>query len=322
MRFGIWIFLFLIFFTTNSWAKIIYPFEGVFDFQQNSFLVSVDGPDKNVVEFSGKKIKDDQYALNLQVQHLKFSNLIISSHIRASVDITQNSQEEPGLSGKIFSKYTLVNFKPVREFSSRYEIRDHFLNLENFVFGSLSGKARVHLQDPFKSFLQLTVKALDLDSFLDLWLEEKKESYDALIYGNIRAEGDMNNVNVTGTLSSQFLTLGGRDFEFLQFSIAGNYPHVFVDNGRIVSEDGGQFSFKGPFDISSQNTYKQQVMAMNIRPVVTQSDSELEWTLKRVGQTDNAKTEIKYLKRKTSDVDIFPEEEEEGMFGLERVLEF
>jgi len=305
---------------SNVAAKELFTFEGSINPQTGEFKLDIDLSDKSTIKASGLKV-DDDYRLALDLEHFQLPYFEISSQIESSITIDPNSTELiPNLFGKISSQYSLIDYKPTKELSGHFEIKDGRVYFNSLSFADIAWNGFIGIRSPYDIDLAFEIDSIPMVDFLDFWARNNTYSSSGSVTGEIRLKGKLNDLNLSGNLQAYNGNIGKLRFDSIQLHASGPYPVINVFNTAISKTNGFSFMVDGPVDISDKVNFKKQVKALNVSPIVSDTATKTEWTIKRLKSKDLGSTEFKYLLRKGDDV--HSSAEESAMLGVEQTLEF
>lgn len=295
-------------------------FSGHLDFSKNQFDVVFDLEDQGAVSLNAQKISDNDYNLQINVERLKASDVNFSSEIESAIKFV-SGEDDLNLRGRINSRYSLFNFKPTRELSGYFEIKDKKLHLKKLSIGHILCDGSVGLSYPYAIDLDFSLSDIEMDDFLNFWMKNKGYSSGGGVSGEIKAAGTLERLLLKGSLESYQGFVKDFEFDSIRLNIAGIYPEMQIAQSTISKTTGLSYALDGPFDLSNQKNFKKQITSLSISPLVSDSQSESEWTIKQYRQDDSSTTELKYLLRKGDNMGLSGDEESD-MLGLERTVEF
>ncbi len=327
-----------------SFSKELFSFQGQVDLTQKQFQFAVllpsSGPSgadhplegRQSVVFNAAKISENDYRFILDVDHVRTPLFDLLSKIESSVEVVSNGQETVSvarrpwmdtkvLRGKIWSQYSLVDYHPVRELLGQFEVKDGRLYVEALSFGNLSCRGEIALTPPYKLDMLVSLDHVDMRDFLSFWSMGKKHEAAGSVSGQIKVFGNLGRLSLSGNLESRDGFIEKLEYNSIVLNAEGVYPQIEVGNSSVSKTDGVSFLLSGTVDLSDQENFKKQVMALKFSPLVSESLSEREWTIKRLQKEGSGTTELKYLFQKRGNTDIsLPRESD--MFGFEQSLEF
>ena len=136
-RIGIfWGLLLLAAWAAPAFAGGQYPFSGHYDLVDRTLSVGIDlGADSRLkLELSHAGRGHHQFTL--EAEHLRLLLFEITTQLHGVVDVVENPPGPAVVQGSLWSEYSLVNGKNVRELSGRFEIKDqtfYLHDLQNLI---------------------------------------------------------------------------------------------------------------------------------------------------------------------------------------------
>ena len=302
----IFFFALLLAFATNpSEATTLIPFEGEYNFSESEFKIVFEFEQDSSVAASARKVSENNYKFTVDIEHLKTPVFDLLSNIESSVEVIDNRQSSDDsksstlLRGKVWSEYSLVDFKPVNELTGGFEVNNRRLHLTKLSFGSLNCNGYIDLVQPYKLDLSIDIADMGMTDFLNFW--STKAHYDSAgaVSGNIKASGTLAKLLLKGSLESRNGFVQKLNYDSIILNIEGVYPNMEIAQSTVSKSDGVSFSLDGPFNLSDRTHFKKQIKDLNVAPLVSDSGSEREWTIKRFNQEndDSGMIEIKYRLR-------------------------
>jgi len=312
-----------------SFAENAIFFEGKIDLLKNEFTIVLDLDEKSSVSATARRISETNYRFLVDVEHLKTPLFDLLSKIESSVEVikedntTRANWTNTTFRGKVWSQYSLVDYKPIRELSGGFEVKDQRLYLTELSFGNLNCNGYIDLIKPYKLNLTLDLLNVGMSDFLNFWSASKKYEASGAVSGKIKASGTLDNLALIGNLESRNGYVKQLNYDIIILNIEGVYPHMRIEHSTVSKSDGVSFTLNGPFDLSDRANFKKQIKALTIAPLVSGSGSEREWTIKRLDLEKSGVTEIKYRLRKGDALGIGTSASDEtDMFGFERTQKF
>ncbi len=302
-------------------AEELFSFVGDVDFSKAVLSLTVDTQKKSTVALQAGRVSEHMFRFSFEAEHLALRSFDISTVLEGEIEILPWKTEQ-GLKGKIWSKYTLVNYKPVQELFGHFEIKKGTLFLHSLILGSLDCQGTIQFVAPYKIDLLIKLTSVQMKDFIHFFTKKKDESAQGYVDGEIKLGGVPGQMSVKGTLSSYNGVVKEKEYQSIILNLFGIYPVMRVADTVVAQPDGLTFSVTGDVDLRSPEGFSKQIKALTRKPLVYEKGENLEWTLKRVRDEDNAGTiEIKYLKRQGDDLSTLSEEDSD-MFGFERRVEF
>ena len=301
-------------------AKELFTFDGTIDLSSRQFKIDVDFADESFIRAKGLRMSDADYTLNVDIEHVKSPFFDLSSQIQGNLAIAPTGDVVPKVSGQLSSQYSLLDYKPTKELSGQFEIKDNKLFFKSLSFANVAWTGFVEYVQPYKLDMVLEMDKLAMPRFLDLWVPNNHFDSSGTVSGEIRLLGSLNELQMRGNLQAYDGYIESLKFDEIHLTAAGLYPNIEVSQTVISKTDGMSFIVNGPVNISSASNFKKQIEALNVSPLVNQTASKAEWTIKRLrGGSDSATTEFKYLLR--NDQSSLAADES-ALLGVERKLEF
>lgn len=313
--------IFILFFTPCAFASTVLTFHGQIDFTKEQFDLTLNFPSlpaENVsstaapdgtknqpasIALSGVKVSEKDYRISMDLDHVKTPIFDVLSKIESSIEVIP-SPSVALLRGEIHSQDSLVDYKPIRELTGQFELRDNQLLLSSLSFGSLSCRGSLGLVYPFNMDLRVFLHDVAMEDFLNFWMGNKQYESLGTVSGEIEVSGNMGRVGIKGNLESYDGYVDQLQYNSFHLNAQGVYPKIEINPSKISRIGGLSFSFSGPFDLSDHENFKKQVSALVFSPLVSESASHREWTIKRLNESrSGSATEIKYLLKKDDKID-------------------
>jgi hypothetical protein len=320
----------LLFLAEISFAQKAFFFKGDFDFAKKEFHIVLDMDGSRTFAAAAQQITENSYRLSLDINHLKTPFFDLLSQIESTIEVQPQGQknlstswEGAGWTGKVWSQYSLVDYKPVRELSGDFEIKDHKVFVHSLSFGNIQCSGTVELGSPYKLDLVFKLYDVAMDDFLNFWGTGKKYKSSGAVSGEIRASGTVNDLALQGSLESRNGFVQNLDYDVIFLNIEGIYPHMKIVRSMIAKSDGVSFNFNGPLNLKDKDNFKKQIKALTLAPLVSDSGSEREWTIRRLNPEASETTEFKYRLRKGDALGTGTSVDDEiDMLGIEQTRKF
>ena len=320
--------LLAVFIPKLSFAEKVFFFEGQIDLLKNEFNVVLDLNEGSSITAKATRMSETNYRLSLDIDHLKTPFFDLLSKIESSIDLVkgENGGNDPfdaALQGKIRSQYSLVNYKPINELSGRFEIKDKRLYVLALSVGNLTCEGYLDLASPYTLDVAVNLLGVDMKDFLNFWGSGKKYESSGDVFGEIKASGSLDHLVLKGNLESRNGFVQKLDYDAIVLNIEGVYPFMRIAHSTVSKADGVSFSLNGLFDLSDRANFKKQIKELTLAPLVNDSGSEVEWTIKRLNSEGSGMTEFKYHFKKGDALGIGPSAGGEiDMLGVERTRKF
>jgi len=304
-----------------SLAKNIVPVEGYFDLEKEEYVFMLDSEKNGSVSIRVDKSSEKEFRILVNIDHLKTALIELSSQLEGLIEIGQEENGQTPLIGKIWSQYSLVNHKPIEEFSGHFEIKNEKLFIKSVSLGGIVCRGWIDLISPHEVDLSFNITALELKDFL-LFFGNSEVPARGLVSGDIQVSGKLQQFGFKGQLVSYNGLLDDLEYESFHFNFEGTHPIVNISDSQIVRDDGIIFLLQGTLDLASKENFDHQVDALTKAPIVNINGEKLEWTFKQIKKEGaSSKTELKYL-LKGSSPSGQSYDDEADMFAVERSIEF
>lgn len=306
-----------------GFAEAFCSFNGKIDFTGKEFDLTMDFGNGGTLSSRAAYVPDERLNINFVLDHLVTPLFDISTDMELLFEVVSDRESGAAfISGKLTSRYPLINGRPVRDIKGTFKIRDKKLLLEYFAVGDITGRGVIDLVRPFRTDIAFHFTEIPMKDFLAFWSEESLElETQGAVTGEIRASGSLlRPLLLKGTLSSFNGLVNNLEYESIVLNAEGVYPVIHFAKSTVTPTEGLSFNLEGSVDLSDRETLENQIEALQKSPLIKESDTSLEWTIKRrKAEGTSGKTELKYLRRKNQDGSF---KEESDMLGIERSIEF
>ena len=302
-------------------AKVVFPFEGRADVNTKELHLTVFPGGPGPLNLSITQTGQNQYQAQVKIDHLDTPFFELSTELNAALEVIADKNNARSISGKIGSRYSLIDLKPAKETTGGFEIKNGVLTINSLSIGNLHCEGKLGLASPYPVDLIVRFNGIYLKEFIDFFAGAQKFPAEGEVAGEIRASGSARDLQLKGTLASYNGTVKGFDYNHMLLNLAGTYPLIRIIESDIAQADGLSFQVKGAIDLSDKDNFDKQIKALKQEPFVAEDGTSREWTLKRTrSDSQNSKTEVKYLLRK--DESQPSAQEEDAMIGVTRTVEF
>ena len=289
-------------------------------------------------------LSENNFHIHLDLEHIQSSlfdlstqlegdlTLVESSEAGGPVDFVDSGRAGPvperyraggrSWKGQFQSRYSLLNHKPIEELSGTFEIQNHVLYLSDLSAGGVHLQGLWELADPRGMDLDIQFKDISLKDFIALWVDDPNLEAQGLMSGNLQISGRFPQLALKGTLASYAGQVGDLSYDSIVLNLKGEWPLVILTDSTVTESDGMSFRIDGDLDLSSQETLKKDIGALNKSPLVTTGDSRWEWTIKRKEHHEDSSSELKYFLRKEDQRNQIPSKEDSDLFGVEQKIKF
>jgi hypothetical protein len=162
-----------------------------------------------------------------------------------------------------------------------------------------------------------------MDDFLSFWMLGHKLESSGAVSGEIKASGTLDYLVLQGSFEGRRGSVQKLNYDTILLNIEGVYPHMNIAHSRIFQPDGVSFSFDGPLDLSDKENFKKQIKSLTFAPLVNESGSATEWTIRRFSPQGSDMTELKYRLHKGGVLGAGAAPGDQiDMLGIERTRKF
>ena len=320
-RIAFFLFIFSFLLIKSSGADFVLPFKGRIDFTTRQLDLSLDLKSRGLITAKAVRTSDKNYHLFLDIDHLQTPGFDVSSKLESSLELINDEQGRyKTVLGKIWSQYSLVDYRPAQELSGEFEIKNQKLLLNSLSLGHLQCQGYVDLVYPHKVDLLLGLDFMDLTDFLAFWSQGAADHSAGSVSGEIKISGALDRLQLKGNLESFDGFVQELAFNSFYLNFTGVYPVIEVANSTVSKSDGMIFTVDGALDLNDPQNFRKQIQAFSILPIVKDSRGQKEWTIKRLRDGRSSTTELKYLLKKESP--LGPSDPSSDLLGVQRTVEF
>lgn len=303
-------------------ADIVLPFEGQVDFtkKQLEFILKFD--QESFIKAKAVQHSHEGYYLSINLDHIKALAFDVSTQLESSLEIKlKEDGTEKVIAGKIWSQYSLFDYKPIRELFGEFKIQNKRLEFTSLSIGNVGCEGYIDLVYPHKMNVSLDLDSVELTNFLSFWADTETLNSQGYVSGKIKVAGALDYLNLRGSLESFDGEVDELKFDSFYLNFEGVYPVIQVAGSQVSETNGMSYSVDGLINLREKNGWGKQIESLSIIPVVYNSDNKTEWTIKRFNKDEAGITEFKYLLKKSggpgsSELDTI------DMLGVQKTLEF
>lgn len=303
-------------FTRVGFAKTIVTYQGQIDFTQNQFDLVFNIGEQPPFVFKVQKKSMHKYMLSLDVDHFKTALWDISSKISIDFELGQQS-----FFGNLRSQYSLIDYKPIRELASSFEVKDNYLYITALSFGDVSTEGGIGLKAPYSLNMIFHLYDMPMKNFLGFWMQKKTVEAEGHVSGKIKVSGDLAGISLKGDLSSFNGEIEKLKYDSVYLNAEGIYPKLYVADSKLSEKEGLTFMLEGVVNLADKKNFKKQIKALKLSPVVKDSSSKTEWTIIRKKDEEAGSVETNYFLRKEKRLDPSMHEGV-GVLGVEKKMTF
>ncbi len=236
-------------------------------------ILSFAGNSCFALEISGS-IDEGRYNLTASLRHIKFGKSDISTDFYASGVILRTKEGRlKSIKGRAWTQASLLNFKPLKEFSADYEISDSALVINSLSWGaiqcrgfvnSLSGRLSGILLEP-ETELNLKIKDMDLKDFSGLLgINPDDVELSGLLSGDIKLSGPKEALKIEAGLTASDGSLSRLKFNGASIDLEGIWPVLRFVSGQINDISGIVYELKGQFNLKELSNFHSAEHKVNI----------------------------------------------------------
>jgi hypothetical protein len=259
------------------------------------------------------------YRLALDIAHLKTALGDIATVVEGDLHLTGDSPEKRELSGHFRSRYTLLNYIPVRDLSFKFALRERKFFIYDLSLGAFSGRGDIAFGNERRINITVDLLPLDLEeavNFLGLESKGKPMPLTGVATGMVNLNGALDRPDIKGRLAFYNGRLKAFDFDSIMLDFEGTWPLVRLKDSLVTQAEGFSFKFKGVLDLSDLANLSTQVRMFQKVPIVSEDKAKREWIFKRQRDGRDLKTEMKYFLLKDDRGDTG------AVLGVQKSLEF
>lgn len=199
----------------------------------------------------------DKYSVSLSLKHIKFGKSNLSTDFYSSgVIIKTEDGKIKAVKGKAWTRASLLNFKPLKEFSADYEINDTGLAINQLNWADIEIKGSIKRNQEGNLFsnpdfnLYLTIKEMALDELAGLLgVNPKDAALSGKVSGEIRLQGPKNAIKIEVKLTALDGQAGEVKFNSAKFALEGIFPVMRLESAQINEINGAAYELKGQFNL-------------------------------------------------------------------------
>lgn len=305
-------------------AKQLFTYEGVLNLQDERLAMNIAVKPEETLQLTFQKKENNKVHVKGDLDHFKALAFDMSSEMEGLIEIQQGTAGKiDAVIGTVWSNYSIVDGKPVKELTGGFRIEDGRLNISDLRYGSIDLNGVMDLSAPYKMDFNFDVRYMPMASFLKFWTG--RNFFDRSkgdVIGTIRALGPLDRVLLKGNLKSYNARIRGNEFDSIVLNLEGNYPNFVIDkSSRLAKQGGVSFSVDGRIDLGNLKTFKRQLKKLHTAPLVKESESLKEWTIKSQKEVGTDSAALEYFIRNEEKLGI-DETEEDILFGIQRSMQF
>jgi len=302
-----------------GWARTVVPFSGTVDLRSHEASLFFGWKDREELSLSITCPSPQSYHLSLDISHLKTALGDIAAVVDGDLTLLGDAPEHRELSGQFRSRYTLLNYIPVRDLSFKFALRERKFYIYNLSLGAFSVRGDIAFDSGRRINFTIDLLPLDLEeagTFLGIDTKNKPMPLTGMATGMVNLNGALDRPDIKGRLAFYNGRLKAFDYDSILLDFEGTWPLVRLKDSLINQTEGFSFKFKGVLDLSDLADLGTQVRMFQKVPIVSVDKAKREWVFKRQRDGRDMKTEMKYFLMKDDRGDTG------AVLGVQKSLEF
>ncbi len=237
-------------------------FEGMIDFSKKDISFSLNLQEQGEAKVSGKR-EGDTYDIKVMLRHLKFGKSDLSTDFyTGGVLIKAEDGKSQTAKGKASTQASLLNFKPLKEFSADYELTQDRLTIYSLSWANFELNGQITRQERGNSFtlgsfsnayfdLFLTVREMDLKDLAGLLgISPEAAELSGKVSGQVRILGPSQAIKIEAKLIASEGRLATVKFKSAKINAEGLWPVLRFTDGSVINDVGGVvYSLEGKFNV-------------------------------------------------------------------------
>ena len=231
-------------------------FDGRINFFSKDASLIFDLKEQGRLEVAGNT-QGDKYSLNVSLKHIKFGKSDLSTDFYSSgIIIKAEDGKIKAVKGKAWTRASLLNFKPLKEFSADYEINGTGLTIKALNWADIEIKGSIKRNQNGNLFsnpdfdLYLTIQEIALDELAGLLgVNPKDTTLSGKVSGEIRLQGPKEAIKIEAKLTALSGQAGEVKFNSAKFTLEGIFPVMRLGDAQINEINGAAYELKGQFNL-------------------------------------------------------------------------
>lgn len=230
-------------------------FDGKINFFNKDVSFIFDLKDRGKLEAAGNT-QGNNYSVSVSLKHIKFGKSDLSTDFYSSGTIIKEDGKIKAVKGKAWTQATLLNFKPLKEFSADYEINDTGLTINQLSWADIEVKGGIKRNQEGNLFsnpdfdLYLTVKEIALNELAELLgVNPEDAALSGKVSGEIRLQGPKEAIKIEAKLTALDGRVGKVKFNSAKFILEGIFPVMRLNYAQINEINGAVYELKGQFNL-------------------------------------------------------------------------
>ena len=304
-------------------AAEVCTFSGQADFSNKDMQLEIafKGKERIINSF---KVVGDAFYFNSQLEHIKINQADLSTNLESSFYIERDAAGKVrNLKGLVWTKYSLLNFKPYNEVVGLFHFKDGWLTIEKLTWAGMSFSGQLSLKPPFDVDLSIEITDMEINELAPLvGIKAERLLLSGLVSGRLRLFGRINAVQLKGQLRSKEGQIEDFVYRDANINFTGHYPSLDIVDSSISDERGYIYNLVGIFNLNEINNFTSSQHQISVSPFSLQDLNTQGWTIRRKeGLGKDSELEFGYRLKPKQPSDVLSGERE-GMLGIERKHRF
>ncbi|MBF0331331.1 MAG: hypothetical protein HQL17_05280 [Candidatus Omnitrophica bacterium] len=276
-------------------GRAVIAFDGVLDLKARALSLSFGALPESPLAVKVTRVAPDRYDLHADIRHIMTPLSDVAAVLDGKLVIVGTEYAQRELVGEMSTRYTLLNYKPVRDLYMKFSVRKKRLNIDPFWLGVFSGRGAIDLVGDHNVDVALDVMSTDLEDVWELMRLRgmSPPPLSGIVTGAVSLKGPAAKLTWDGQLSAYNGTLKHFDYERIDLRFDGKYPVIRLKDGAVVSAEGPRFKVEGALDLSDMTRISTQLRQLKRDFVVSENDSGRAWTFSRLSDRPEQATQLK-----------------------------
>jgi hypothetical protein len=302
--------------------RVVIPFTGTLDFKAPKIVLTfgierADGAGSVTLEVV--KPAAGRFDLKADIRHVATPLGDAAAILSGRFELVGADPLHRELLAEVSTRYTLLNYKPVRDVYFKFAVRDQHLTVDPFLFGALSGHGQISLMGQHEMDVSIDLLSADLE---DLWSVlrgqgMKTPPWSGIITGSLTLQGPWGKPVVAGHGAAYNGRWKNFGYETIDLRFEGMYPLIRLKDGKAVSSDGPSFKIDGAVDFSDLARLGAQIRQLKHEFIVADDESGRTRSF-RLNASDGHATRLKSFLSGNAD----GRNQGEQIIGLEKQIGF
>jgi len=303
-------------------AETICTFSGQADFSNKDIQLEIAFNEKERI-INSFKVAGNIASLNSQIEHIKINQADLTTNLESSFYIERNAAGKiQNLDGVIWTKYSLLNYKPFREVAGSFHFKEGKLIIEKVTWAEMSFSGQLNLKTPFDLDFTVEINDMDINELVPLaGIKSDRLFLSGLVSGKLRVFGRLNGIQIKGQLRSKEGQIEDFSYRDANINFGGFYPLLDIVDSSISDEQGYIYSLVGRFDLLDINNFTSSQHQINVSPFSDRNFNSQAWTIRKEGLGRDSELEFGY-RLKPNRISEGLSGSREGMLGIERKHKF